>query len=172
MLKLIGGYENYYISEEGQVFKKTKNGLHKMKSWTDSRGLYVQVGLSNKGKKNYLVHRLVAIAYLDNPDNLPEVNHKDKNTQNNHLSNLEWVDRKENLRQSYETMSPVRNFIECIIYQNGQLLHICKSKEEACRFVSENYGVSYASLKRYGKSKGFLLVERSNDYPSSGSRVG
>ena len=48
--------------------------------------------------------------FLPNPKDLPEVNHKDNNPQNNNLSNLEWCTRKENLQQSYKTMSPVRNY--------------------------------------------------------------
>lgn len=60
-------------------------------------------------RKSFLVHRLVATAFIPNPDNLPEVNHKDKNTQNPNMNNLEWCTRKANLLDSYKTMGPARN---------------------------------------------------------------
>ncbi len=59
---------------------------------------YLQVGLSKNGKTKYeLVHRLVALAFVDNPDNLPQVNHKDECKTNNEASNLEWCNRKYNM---------------------------------------------------------------------------
>lgn len=68
-----------------------------LKPVTNSRG-YFQVGLCKNGKvKFHLVHRLVAEAFLDNPDNLPCVNHKDENKQNNNVENLEFCDCKYNI---------------------------------------------------------------------------
>ncbi len=57
----------------------------------------MNVTLSMNGKmKSHRVHRLIAIAYLLNPDNKFTVNHKDLNKQNNHVDNLEWMTQKEN----------------------------------------------------------------------------
>lgn len=59
---------------------------------------YAQVALRNgKRQKEYRVHRLVAIAFIPNPKNLPQVNHKDCNPGNNHVENLEWCDAKYNI---------------------------------------------------------------------------
>ena len=56
----------------------------------------------NQGKrKDYKIHRLVATYYLDNPSNLPIVNHKDGNKTNNHISNLEWCTYSQNCLHSY-----------------------------------------------------------------------
>lgn len=63
--------------------------------------LYLQINLAKDSKyKKCLVHRLVAIYFVDNPENKPEVNHKDCDKRNNHYSNLEWTTRLENARHA------------------------------------------------------------------------
>lgn len=64
---------------------------------------YLNCALSKFNKlKSFKVHRLVAIAFLPNPYNLPEVNHLDCNKLNNHVSNLEWCDRLHNMRHAFK----------------------------------------------------------------------
>ena len=64
---------------------------------------YMRVNLNKDNKKTlHYVHRLVAIAFIDNPNNKPEVNHLDGNKTNNNLFNLEWVTTKENLLHAWE----------------------------------------------------------------------
>lgn len=75
------------------IFVKQKSKLHQK----NSDG-YMSVGLHKGGKeKKFLVHRLVAEAFIDNPKNLPEINHKDEDRTNNNVDNLEWCDRFYNL---------------------------------------------------------------------------
>ena len=93
--KEIPGWEGeYQVSTEGRVRKlnrKSKRGI--LKGSTNSKG-YEQVSINNK---QYLIHRLVAQAFIPNPNNLPYVNHKDENTSNNAVWNLEWCDQKYNM---------------------------------------------------------------------------
>lgn len=86
--KNIENYDNYEINNYGVVrIKKNKKIL---KYQIDKDGYY-KITLWKKGKcKCFRVNRLVAITFLENPNNLPVVNHKDENKQNNYVENLEW----------------------------------------------------------------------------------
>lgn len=94
-MKLISGYDNYFITEEGQVYNAKFNRYLKL---TKTKNGYYFVNLSKNGAyTSHYVHRLVAEAFIPNPDNKPEVNHIDEDKSNNSVSNLEWVTRKENI---------------------------------------------------------------------------
>lgn len=88
-MKDIKGYEGLYaITSCGRVWSYKRKKF--LKTYNHKNG-YTQVGLSkNNICKTFLVHRLVAEAYLDNPDKLPEVNHKDEIKSHNWINNLEW----------------------------------------------------------------------------------
>ena len=93
--KDIKKYEGLYqVSNLGKVKSIRNNKLMKLR--TDYRG-YLDVLFSvNKKTKRYKVHRLVAEAFIPNPHNLPQVNHKDENKQNNFANNLEWCTNEYN----------------------------------------------------------------------------
>lgn len=99
--KDIEGYEGLYqVSNKGNVKSLVDNNgvsIEKiLKPFIGSNG-YLQVILyKNKTSKIYAVHRLVANAFLPNPTNLPCVNHKDENVENNNVENLEWCTYKDN----------------------------------------------------------------------------
>ena len=86
----IKDFEDYSITKTGEVIN-TRTGKAKALDFNKKVG-YFQVDLykNNKRTKHY-IHRLVAQAYIPNPLGLPEVNHKDSDRTNNHVSNLEWV---------------------------------------------------------------------------------
>ena len=99
--KDIRDYEGLYqISNKGNVKSIGNNKTKKekiLKSSVDTIG-YLFVGLCKNGvQKRYFVHRLVAQAFIQNPNNYPQVNHKDENKQNNCVKNLEYCDAKYNV---------------------------------------------------------------------------
>lgn len=93
----VEGYEDYAVSNFGRV-KSLKYGNEKiLKSWNNGKG-YLFVSLCRNGKmKHFKIHRLVAIAFLPNPEGFPEINHIDENKSNNCVDNLEWCSHKYNI---------------------------------------------------------------------------
>ena len=103
------GYEGLYeVSSYGRVrsldwfivdslgYKRLHKG--KVLSPAKDKNGYLKVNLHCNGKHNIIrVHRLVAQAFIPNPDNLPQVNHKDENPSNDNVDNLEWCDQKYNI---------------------------------------------------------------------------
>lgn len=94
--KDIEGYEGMYaVSNKGRVksLNYHQTGEEHIMTPSTIRGGYLQVHLKQKG---HLIHRLVANAFIPNPDNKPEINHKDEDKTNNNVENLEWRTHEEN----------------------------------------------------------------------------
>jgi len=106
-LSQIHNFEKYYVSPQGDVYCYTDRwcggkpqkepSFHKLKAHVRPEGYCTVLLHSQDGDKRFYVHRLVAQAFIPNPDNLPCVNHKDENKQNNDVSNLEWCTVRYNL---------------------------------------------------------------------------
>jgi hypothetical protein len=154
-MKTIQGYENYSVTEDGQVWSNITNRFLKTKLNKKING-YVLVQLYSKGKmKNHYVHRLVAQAYIPNPDNKPQVNHLDKNIHNNNVGNLEWCTCKENQVHAWENGRVVSEDT-LIKYRNRT-----QSEETRCKIAEGNKGkkMSTESIAKSVASKNANFTE-------------
>ena len=96
MIKTIKDYPGYYASTDGKIYSDKSGELIELKQYPKTYG-YLYVVLRQNNKRKYLrVHRVIASTFLDNPNNLPEVNHKDEDKTNNRVNNLEWCDSSYN----------------------------------------------------------------------------
>lgn len=95
LFAFIDGFENYQISSWGRVFN-LRTGKFMIPEVHDKGYLRVDLYDDRGERKHMKVHRLVANAFIPNPDGKPQVNHIDGNNQNNSYTNLEWVTDSEN----------------------------------------------------------------------------
>jgi hypothetical protein len=114
----------------------------------------VELWKDNK-RKRMMVHRLVAEAFLDNPEGKPQVNHKDGDPSNNNVSNLEWATNGENLKHAYDNDLHTKHNTKAIVATNKltgvQLMF--ESVAEAARYFNVTEGAVRAPLRGYGKAK-------------------
>lgn len=158
--KRIKDYEDYGITTNGDVISYKYSTPRVMSPWKQSGG-YSNIGLMKNGvKKNFGIHRLVAEAFIPNPDNLPEVGHIIPISEGggNNVENLYWTTRKENQNDSFSRHSPVRNFINCILISpTGNIIGEFESITECAKYASDHFGCSYSSIRRNLKSQGYSI---------------
>ena len=141
--------DNYVIYEDGSVFNKKSNRfikstLAKRKDRSIDKCYYV-VSLSNNDKRySKKIHRLIAEAFIPNPENLPYVDHIDRNSQNNDIENLRWVDNSTNQLNSGAKKTN----------KLGEK-HINKTKHNTYRFciIKDNKSVIYKTFKTLEDAK-------------------
>ena len=97
--KTVSDNPNYLVSDTGRI---RRIGSDKDHSVQKKDGYLITQLYQDGERKHVRVHRLVAKEFIPNPDNKPEVNHKDGNKTNNSASNLEWVSKKENCRHAWD----------------------------------------------------------------------
>lgn len=99
MKDILGLEGKYAVTEDGKVYSYYKKGFMKTRTQRDG---YLLVNLCIQGKqKTFQLHRLIALAFLDNPDDLPQVNHKNGDKTDNRVENLEWCSCAYNAQHRY-----------------------------------------------------------------------
>jgi len=148
--KDVVGYEGIYeVSSVGSIRTKigkvTSNARYKNRIWkqrvlklkTDKQG-YKRVSLYKEGKsKDFLVHRIVAKAFIENPSNFNIINHKDGVSSNNHVSNLEWCDSYMNNNHAFDN-NLIKTGSKIILEDlNTGELHRFRSMVKASEFLGK-----------------------------------
>lgn len=144
--------ESFYSKRHNKIQTRIRKG-RELKLALNREG-YLQVGIFNNGNvKRCLVHRLVALAYIPNPNGYKEVNHKDGDKTNNHVSNLEWSTRRDNslhsariLKKNIGSQNRASKLIEAEVKEISELLKILTIKD-----IAFLYGVTYDCIWRISK---------------------
>lgn len=158
----IKGYETYYkISNLGRVKSLAKTITRKdgevknlsekiIKPFLTKKG-YKQIVLTKDGdKKKHYIHRLVAQAFIPNPNNLPEVNHINEDKLDNAVENLEWLSRLDNMRHGTlqaRRAEKAKKTVE-VLDSAGTVLEVCKGIVD----TAKKYNTSAYSINRSSKN--------------------
>jgi hypothetical protein len=154
----------YYISEDGRVFGK-RNSLMDGDFCIEIAHVvlkhgYVDYVISDvTGRRRHkLAHRLVAECFIDNPEDLPEVNHKDEDKQNNHVSNLEWVTHRDNIRHSSEDGGWEKLDKE----QQNKVIKRLKSGDKQAD-IAKDFGCAQTLISKIARDNGLRKQKRISD---------
>lgn len=186
--KDINGYEGFYqVSNLGRIKSlKRKADIHLSKRTVNTRILtpyqkeygYYAVKLSKNGiRKGFLVHRLVAKAFIKNPFNYDQVNHKDENTRNNVVSNLEWCSPKYNNNYGKHNKRISKTQMKAVLQvdSKGNIIRKFNSVQQAADFVKRKpVGVSRAakSNQKYTCGGYFWMYALKNNANGAGNTDG
>ena len=148
-------YPGYEVCEDGRVRNaKTK---HEIATHRDKKG-YVAVAIYRDGKQRKpKVHRLIAEAFIPNPNMYPQINHKDEDKTNNEVDNLEWCTNAYNSGFGTRTeRSAIKHRVPVIAYTPSQKMEFVSIKEAAKYFGCATSSIS-AALKNGIRCKGFYF---------------
>lgn len=157
--KPIAGYEGLYeVSEHGEVCsceRITSDGKHlqrrKLKGGYFSNEYKFMCLRKDGENKNHLVHRLVAQAFIPNPENKPCINHKDGNKQNNKVENLEWCTYSENRKHAYDNgLSPQRGFPRKVTIKQGEHIALFDTMKDCAKFFGFEKGWLHNQIRKHG----------------------
>jgi len=153
----IEGYENYEVNRQGQVRRKAQI----LKPGSIPSG-HLTVGLcKGKGKpKSMYVHRLVALAFIENRDGKPVVNHKNGNPKDNRIQNLEWSTYSENIMHGYRSNGRrVTSEIKIGAFTlDGEWVMSFRSYVDAAKLLNVSPAAIRSSVLRGGTSCGYKWI--------------
>ena len=137
-LVLIDNTDDYYVTPSGNIYRKYPNGYLKRKTYTSKKNGYIYVTIveRNGKKKSHRLHRIVAKAYIPNPNNYPIVGHKDNIKTNCNVSNLYWTTDSENIQKAV----------------NDGLLVNAKGYEDSQSMPVIAYDAEYNEIARFGSA--------------------
>jgi hypothetical protein len=166
-MKAIPGYPHYSVTEDGRVWSELKQIFLKE---VDNGNGYKKVMLCDKlTKKAYLIHRIVALTYLDNIDKKPCVNHKNGIKSDNRVENLEWCTYSENNKHAFRTGLKWHSELQKSKVSKNAEKYSCKlvldtatgifynSVVEASRYYNINIASIYSYLNGKVKNKTTLI---------------
>jgi hypothetical protein len=155
----ITDFPNYSVSNFGRIRNNTTNVLLKMQQ--NERGYWI-INLYNCGtRKVKRVHRLVAEAFIPNPFNKPEVNHKDGNTANPYVGNLEWSTKIENMEHASRegllttaTITPETAKLIC------KALTTRKADGKSLSVVAKEFNIPLTLIQRISQRKSWVSISK------------
>lgn len=187
-MKDIKGWEGQYaITKEGRVWSYPREwkqisrwGTSVTRKWRGGwlkantnrkRNWYYSIALGKKNRKGYKIHRLIAEAFIPNPLELPEVNHKNGIKTDNRIENLEWCDHTENIRHAHRIgLVKVRYGAEnknarLTQMQAEKIREIYSKKAISQRTLGARFGVSFATVGEIIRGR-IYLTDGSQSLPS------
>ena len=146
-IKDVVGFPGYYVSDTGELYSDLRGDFKKLKGWKDSRGYHV-VDLRKDGQRHGMkIHRLVAFAFIENPENKPFINHINGVRDDNRVSNLEWVTHRENVDHAMLTgLVPTGEDRSTTIRTTEEIKEVCELLEQgvvSCNRLEQLTGVPH-----------------------------
>ena len=161
----IEGYDRYSVSDMGRV--RNDETMTMLQPFPNPHG-YMRLFLyRDRTSKGHVVHRLVAEHFIPNPENKPEVNHKDLNKAHNHVGNLEWATSFENMHHAGTNLQSIRQWLE-----SDQVHSICQDFVNGMNAVqiADKYDINYLTALGIHRAQKYKPI--SSQYfnaPSSGN---
>ena len=144
----------WYVSDHGNIHTVTSTGKVRQRKTFEIGGhrtKYQAISINSAPEK--YVHRIVAMAFIDNPNNLPTINHKDGNKDNNHVSNLEWSTHSDNLKHAYRVLDrepstgPKRGLRNITFQDAEDIRELYASGSWSYNALGRQYGLYAPSIK-------------------------